>query len=140
MEKKNYHRGQSLLEVILAFTLFTLAVAAVGDIILSSEIAARKNNETTQAVFLAEEGIAAARSIEEGGYDTLASGTHGLLFSGGHWTLDGASDAIEQFTRVIVVSDVTSDMKRVVSTVTWNIDINQPNTITLTEDFARVGQ
>lgn len=138
MKKMSPQRGQSLLEVVLAIALFTLGVVAIGSIVLSTQIAARRSLEGSQAIFLAAEGIAASRVIGYGDFDALTTGTHGLLLQSSNWSFVDGSDSTQQFVRVITVADISVEVKRVMSTVSWEFEPSRVEAVTLTEDIARV--
>lgn len=120
--------GQSLIEILFAVAIFMIGVVTIGYLILDSQISLRKNIESTQASMLAYEGIEAARAIGRNDFDNMSSGTHGIYLSQNKWIFSSTSDAEGKFTRSIVVSDIDDEIKKIVSTVVWQItDVREGN-------------
>ena len=129
------HRGQSLIEVLIALAVFVVGVATVGLTALAAGVSSRQGLERTQATLLAREGLEAARSLRDAGFDNLAAGPHGIALSGNVWTFSGASDVQDQFTRIVSVTNVDVDTKNVTSTVSWQFTPARPETVSLTDYF-----
>jgi hypothetical protein len=73
-----------------------------------------------KAVYLAQEGLEAARSIRNSAFTNLTDGTFGLGITSNRWTLTGANDVVDSiYTRQIQVSSINSTTKQVVATVSW---------------------
>ena len=107
-----YQKGFSLVEVILASSVFILlATALVGSYLYGQESTALAGNRA-RAVLLAEEGLEAVRNIRdegaEGSFGTLTAGTYGLATSSNQWIFSGGSDATSIFTRTITITYVDS--------------------------------
>jgi len=111
--------GFALLELLLAIALFSLGVAAAGLLNLDASLAANRSADETQALLLAEEGLAAARALRNGDFDNLAAGTHGIVESGGAFMLSGSFDMTGPFRREVRIADVDSDTKRIESEIAW---------------------
>lgn len=112
-------KGFSLIEVLLAVSIFGLIVTVmVGGLIFGQESAVSAGMRS-RAVMVAEEGLEAVRNIRDAGFSNLTDGTHGLSISGSQWILSGPSDATDIFTRVITISTVDANKKQVASTVSW---------------------
>jgi Tfp pilus assembly protein PilV len=132
-EKWKNNKGQSLVEVLIALSIFVLGVAAIGLLILDASVSSRQSVERTQATLLAKEGLEASRSLRDADFDNLAAGTHGLALSSDVWTFSGTSDTQGQFTRSITISDIDVDTKKVDSSVTWAISEERQGTVVLTD-------
>lgn len=102
--KKLYHGGISLIEVLLAVAIFTLFVASLGTIGLSGMLMTSDAVERYRATLIAQESIAALRSIRTENFSLLTLGTHGLSFSGGKWQLTSTPDTIGELTRIVTIS------------------------------------
>ena len=118
----NKEKGQSLIELMIAMGVFVLMVSTVAWLIIDVYLADRAGRERMEATLLAQEGIEAVRSMRDSDFDNLIAGTYGLTLSGSNWLFSGSSDSHDQFTRQIVVSDVTgaidqTDIKKVESRV-----------------------
>src|SRR3989338_3811427 len=123
--------GPTLIEILFAISLFLVGVVRIGYLIFDAQMSLRGSIETTQAVFLAREGIEAVYAISD--FDDVSAGTHGLALVDGVWVLNGVSDTTEKFTRSIVISDLDLETKQIVSTVSWNTTAVRENSVTLTD-------
>ena len=116
---RNRQSGFSVVEVLLAVAFMALVVTAlVGAVIYGRESMALAGNRN-RALFLAEEGLEAARNLRGEAWANLAVGTWGLVTTGNQWGLGGASDTTGIFLRTITISTVDAERKQVISTVTW---------------------
>ncbi|KPJ85933.1 hypothetical protein AMJ57_01315, partial [Parcubacteria bacterium SG8_24] len=128
-------RGVSILEALLSLAIFGILAAGVLIFVIGPLDFAGGSGQRERAVFLAEEGIAAVRSVRNDGWTGLAAGTYGLSKSTGKWAFSGTSDITDIFTREIVVEAVNRDVsgdivtsggtpdprtRRVTSRVSWN--------------------
>ncbi len=77
-----------------------------------------RGQSALEAIYLAQEGLEAARSIRDVDWDNLATGTHGLVYDG-TWDFSGTEEIIGKFTRVISVAEINENERNVISTVTW---------------------
>ncbi len=118
-----YRKGQSLLELIIAIGIFAIVVSVLAFFILNGYVSGRLAKEISEANFLAEEGVEAARSIRDNSWDELSPGPHGLAISGNNWIFQGAQEDISGQlrggVRKITIEDINSDAKKVTSQVTW---------------------
>lgn len=134
--KGNYAHGFSVVEVLLAVSIFALIVTALfGAYFYGQEASVLAGNRTRAAIF-AEEGLEAARNIRDAGFVNLTDGTHGLSIAGNQWTFSGSSDTSGIFTRSIAVSSLDSHRKQVTSTVTWQQNPQRTGVATLTVELA----
>ncbi len=113
MENKNSQSAQSLVEVLLAITLFTLMVGGAITLIMDSYKTNLSTIEETRAHTYAREGLEAARSIRDRNYLLLindADGT-GLTTTNGYYEFSGSSNTLNNlYTRKIFVEDVYRDI------------------------------
>lgn len=129
--KQQKNRGFSLLELTLAVAIFSLGSYAIATTIIDATISTKIATEKTEALFYAQEGIGAVRSIRAEDYANLVNDDYGLDNSGGTWAFSGSSDTIlSKYTRVVTVSDVT-DAKKIVVTITWDITPAREGSVTL---------
>lgn len=127
--KNGGEAGQSLIEVLVAIGVFVAGIATVGLLVLDANVASRQGVERTQAILLAREGLEAVRSMRDGDFDNITAGAHGIALSGNKWIFSGTSDTQDQFTRVITVTDIDIDTKKIQSTVTWQFTQVRPNSV-----------
>lgn len=117
--KNKTKKGFSLLEALLALSIFALVITIFAGGLTSSQQSVANSGARVQANFLAEEGLEAVRSMRDEDFSLLANGTHGLIDSGGTWNFSGTSDLTEIFTRTITISDIDPETKLAVANVSW---------------------
>lgn len=133
----NNQSGQSLIELLIAMAIFTMAVTGLSFLVIDSYASGRLAQEITAANFLAEEGLEAARSIRDHNWNGLAPGSYGLATSTENtWIFQGSSEDLSSqlkdgATRVITVEDLGSDRKKIVSTVFWKFSEDRPQEVSL---------
>lgn len=141
----NYH-GFSLIEVLLAVTIFAIFSSGVFYVSMDSTSMDMKIDLDNQALLYAEEGLEAVRNMRDRSYLSMTNGDHGLAFSGDAWSFIQAPEIIDEFfARTVVVSDVYRDTngniadsgtydpetKKVVSRVEWTFREVIPRSIEL---------
>ena len=113
------HSGFSLVEVLLAVSVFGLLVTGlVGGLIYGQQSTAIAGMRS-RAAMLADEGLEAVRNIRDENFSNLTDGTYGLTTTGNQWNLSGTSDTTDIFTRQIVISAVDANRKQLTSTISW---------------------
>lgn len=108
------HKGFSLLEAILAVSIFAavfLAVTGTYGIYIRSAVG---NTPRVQAAFLSEEGIEILRFLRDNGwaasFGSFTSNTpYGFEFNAGSWTTISSPEYIGSFERTFKVYDVYRD-------------------------------
>lgn len=137
MQKEPFHfnKGFSLVEVILASALALLLVTTIITGYLYGQESSVIAGKRISAVLLAEEGLEAARSIQDKDFATLTSGTHGIATSSNVWILSGTSDTVDQYTRELVITDVDANRKDVTANVTWQQTLGRTGIVSLTTRF-----
>ncbi len=125
------YRGFSIVEVLLASTVFALlATALIGAVIYGRESMATAGARG-RALLIAEEGLEAGRNIRDSNFADLTDGNYGLSLFGNQWLFSGTSDVVFPFTRQVAISTPSADRKQVVSTVTWQQTPSRTGTVTL---------
>ena len=118
-------RGQSLIELLIALGIFVVIVSAVSFLLINGYLSDIQASQNSQAIFLAEEGMEAVRSIRDNDWEDLEPGSHGLTISENHWIFQGdsedISDKLPQGKRVITIGDINEDRKKVISQITWEL-------------------
>lgn len=136
MPKERLHinrmAGFSLVEVMLASSLFVLLVTALVGAWLYGQESTMLAGNRARAVMLAEEGLEAARNIRDADFANLTNGTHGLAISGNQWILSGSSDTNGIFTRQIEISPIDADRKEITGTVTWQQNPQRDGSVSAT--------
>ena len=118
----NTKKGFSLVEAMLAISVFGLLVTVLSGVLIYGQRSSRSGSDRQKATFLAEEGLEAVRNIRDEDFSNLVDGQYGLVVSSGHWVLSGTSDESENYTRTIIISSVDEDRKQIVSRVEWEED------------------
>lgn len=110
MIKTKLQSGSSLIEMLVAMSLFTIIVATIIFLVLDSETASRKDVTRTQAVLSAQEGLEAVRSLRDKDFLNLKNGSYGLMLQNGAWVLQNAADTLNSLTRTITISDALTGL------------------------------
>lgn len=134
-DQLNTKRGFSLIEVILASSIFILIVTAFSGAYLYGQESTVLAGNRARAVFLAEEGLEATRNIRDESFSNLIDGTYGLAISGNEWIFSGGSDINGVFTREIEIGTIDSSRKVVTSTISWQQNQQRTGLVALTTYF-----
>ncbi|HSX16466.1 MAG TPA: hypothetical protein VLF40_06775 [Candidatus Saccharimonadales bacterium] len=117
--KKLGQKGFSVVEVLLATTLFGFLVVAVIGAVIYGRASAANAGERMRATQIADEGVEVLRNLRDGSFTNLNAGTYGLQQSGGQWSLSGTSDTTGIFTRTLTITNTDGNRRAVTVTVTW---------------------
>ena len=113
-------QGFTLLEVLIAVSLFAVGMMSIIQIFPLNRRLLRQSANTSQAAFLAQEEIEIIRDVD---YDSLTTGTYEAAHAMGT-----AGDQLVIFSRSTAVSLIDSNraatnsdvgLKKIVVTVTW---------------------
>jgi len=120
-----YRQGFSLVEIILTVALFSMFAVGFSGIIIYGEEGVRISGNQDRALFLAYEGVEAVRSIRDEDFANLTNGTHGLAEISDVWNFSGSSDLSDIYTRDITISNYDTNIKEIVSRVTWQQNLQR---------------
>lgn len=147
--------GQSLIEFIVAVAIFLVIATSTTVAVLGSFSSTRLSEEGSRAVFLAEEGEEAVKSMKNRDWALLTNAAHmdphGLSSTAGTWSFSGASDVSGKYTRSVTITSVNRnngaivtsggvtdpDTKRIDISVSWNFSPTRTNSITFTSYVTR---
>ncbi len=103
--------GFSLIEVLLASSIFVLVVTSLIGAIIYAQQSSRVNGDRTRAILLLDEAMEAMRSIRSDSWNEIVLNQSGLEQSGGEWNFigEGSTETIDKFTRKIELMDVCRD-------------------------------
>lgn len=120
-----------MVEILIAIGVMTIGITASISILTVVESGVSQTSREMEAVFFAEEGIQASISISDRSWTALAVGTHGLGTQASPlmWIFSGTSDTLNGMTRVVTVSTVDADTKKIDVTVSWNPAPNRTATV-----------
>jgi Tfp pilus assembly protein FimT len=136
MKSLSQERGASLVEFLVAMTVFISILASITSLFFNSYIGSQQSIDRSQAVFLAQEATEAVRSIRDDDFDNLVVGTHGLSLSQGRWVLFGSYDDLDKFRREVEISQIEVGLKKVAVAVSWEISSGRSGLVNLTEYLA----
>ncbi|MEI7513197.1 MAG: type II secretion system protein [bacterium] len=125
------NRAFSLVELLVSISIFLVFVIAVGDVTVNVSKESRNSANKQRASILAEEAIEASRNIRDANFVNLVDGTYGLSTSSNQWSFAGSSDITDIFTRVINVSTISANQKKVDVTISWSDQISPTNSFSL---------
>lgn len=129
-------KGIGLLEIVLAVAIFTVGIASVGHLFVSSYLSSAYSTERQKASFLAREGVEALRSIKGSGFDELSViEGGGVDYTSDRWQLIESSTEIDQFTREINIEEVSEDQKLVEVIIGWENIRGREDQVILSEIF-----
>lgn len=132
-------KGFSLIEVLLAGTMFALFALAFLLSLSYSQESVQLSGNRVRASQLAEEGIEALRVIRDtnalNGTYVLPSGVFGIHPAGSSWTLSGTSDTIGIYTRQLTLSS-SEGQTSAVSTVTWPANNQRSGSLSVVTQFS----
>lgn len=123
--------GFSIVEVVLAGSVFVLLTIAFAGIYIYGEESSTLSGARQRAVMLAREGIEATKNIKDADFANLSDGVHGISASGGIWSFAGVQDVTDIFTREIVISSLDGYRKSVTSNVFWTQNAQRAGSISL---------
>ena len=125
MSKNKKESGQSLIELLVAMSIFIMVVSVVTFLILDVYLSDRVGREQTIATFLAQEGMEAARSIRDNNWGNLTNGEYGLSLLAGKWVFAGNEEDIGDYLgegkRKIIIEEINSNRKKITSEVIWKL-------------------
>jgi prepilin-type N-terminal cleavage/methylation domain-containing protein len=135
MKKAYLHinnRGFSLVEILVAVSVFLVFVLATTGVITSIYKDARHSANGERAAILTEEAIEATRNLRDASpaFASLPDGTYGLSTTSNQWNLSGSSDTEGIFTRFVTISTINGSQKRVTATASWTDQTSAGNSVT----------
>lgn len=132
MNTKKNKNGSSLVEAMLALSIFGFLVTTLIGAIVYSQDSIILSETRQRASFVAIEGIEAARNLRDGNFTLLADGAYGIRFGSGSWSFVPASTTEDIFKREIIVSTIGENEKQISSKVTWDQNLQRKGEIILT--------
>ena len=140
-------KGFSLVEILLAGSVFTLFAWGTVEVLLTSLTLNRLGEETTIAKEYATMGIEAVSSIKNHDFSNLSpTNSTGIERQNEIWVFSGESDVFDKYVRHITISEVSRDedgvitenggevdeeTRKITVTVTWNFTPTRSNSVVL---------
>lgn len=146
MSLNHYKLGFGIIEVVVALGLFAIVGVTGVTMVTHSFSLNRLGDEQSIATNLSTQGLEIVRSIRSQNWSSLAAGTYGLNKTASVWSLSPSPETWNKYTRTITITDgqrdvsgnivdsggtVDPDLKKVVSTVTFNTSPTRNNSVTL---------
>lgn len=130
-------RGSSLVEVLIALTIFSLTISASVMVFFGGQGFVAESLTTRKGMEKAHDGAEALRAIRDKQWSTLTTGTHGFAFlSSGSWIVTDTPDLSDGYTRKASISVDVDGIKHVDITVSWQQPPQGTKSLTLHETLA----
>lgn len=127
--------GFGIIEIIIVIAVLAGAMFVFAQMAAISLKALREEKKAVEASYLAQEAIEAVRAVRDSGWTNISSLTAGADYypqiSGSAWVLTGGVDSIGEYSRKIIVNNVSRDGNDDIEAV-YVADNNDPNTKKLT--------
>jgi prepilin-type N-terminal cleavage/methylation domain-containing protein len=143
-------RGFSLVEVLLAVSVFALLVTGLIGGLIYGQQSTSLAGQRARAIMLAEEGLLAVGNIQDFAWNELTLTSTGLNTTSSYWAFNGEStaEAIGDFTRTLTFADVCRDdndfvtvcpgsytdvhTRQTTSTTTWQQNTQRTGSVAVT--------
>lgn len=129
--------GFSLVEILVSISIFVIFVIAASGTITDVSRQSKNSANKERAAVLVEEAFEASRNIRDANFDNLIDGSYGLSTSSNMWNFSGTSDLTDLFTRVINISTISPDQKKISVAVSWADQASTSNTFSMSTYLTR---
>jgi len=126
-------KGFSIVEALLAAAIFSLIVTSFTGAYIYGRESTSLAGKRDRAHLIAKEGVEAVRNIRDSAWTNLTDGNYSLAISGGTYSLVSVStpDVTDVFSRIVNISSVDTNRKKVTSTVTWQQNLQRSGSVVL---------
>ncbi len=121
----------TIVETVVAIAIFAILATVAYEIYIGVDNLVKRADQKSTALWLAEEGIEATRSIRDEAFANLTDGTYGLSDSGNKWVLSGSSDMSGIYERAVNISTISPVIKEIITTVNWSSKTSPTNSVSL---------
>lgn len=129
-------QGFGIIEIIIVIAVLAGAMFAFAQMATISLKALREEKKAVEASYLAQEAIEAVRAVRDSGWANISSLTAGNNYypqiSGSAWILTGGVGTVGDYSRKIVISNVSRDPATDDIEASYNYDHNDANTKKIT--------
>ncbi len=136
MIKKKTQKGFTILEILLAISLFLIIFLGISYLFLDNLKNGFENQERIKAEFLAQEGLEAVWSIADDNFFDLQPGSYGLSLVDNKWHLiaqpENISGVLKNGQRLIEIESLADNLFKVKSNVAWQSFLNHSKNTYLT--------
>lgn len=139
-------KGYSIIEVLLAGTIFALAISGIVTIIIYTQKTNQVSLEKDLALKMLEEGSVSLKSIRDRDFSLLIEGINmGLSFDNNQWNIlenpNPEDDTQDRRVRRISISDTSPDIKNIVITVSYPINTKGgTKDVSITENLVNISK
>lgn len=123
--------GFSLVEALLAISLFSLILMLFAGSFYYGQEATALTGDRQQAILYAHEGLEAVRNIRDDDFADLEAGSYGVEIDNNRWELTENTEVTSKYERQILVTNVDEVRRDVESIVTWQQRPGRDGQITL---------
>lgn len=124
--------GELLLEVVIAIMLLAVLASSLFVLMSSQILRSGQSRGTEEALTLAEEGIAASKSIRDVSWDALTVGQHGISLQNNAYQFLGTQDITNgTYSRTVTVTEISPAERKVNVVVNWLSSGQRARSITL---------
>jgi hypothetical protein len=127
----HHNKGFVVVEALLSASLLLIVFVALIGIIVYNQKDRENLSNRQRALFLAQEGLEASRSIRDGGFSSLSDGSFGITTNSGKWAFSPSPDSQDSFSRQVTISTVSPEIKKVDCLVSWLSSNNATKTVSL---------
>lgn len=125
LKSRKTNSGHALVEVVLASAILALLSTVFTYALIYGQEAAVISSRQARAVFLAEEGMQAVKSIAAEDFASLPVGDYSLVLNNNTWELATSEESIDVFVRKIHISNIDANTKEVSSEITWQQNLQR---------------
>lgn len=132
INKFKHKKGFSLVEIILAISIFALSVMGLVGAIIYGQQSSLLASHRAQAVFLANEGMEAVQNISAESFNNLVDGSFGLDILNNSYAFSGTPDTWDIYERRITISNIDPNTKQIELQVSWSQNVFDDGEVVLT--------
>lgn len=122
--------GVTVVEAVIAIAIFSILATVAYEIYIGADKLVKRTDQKATALWLAEEGLEAVRSIRDESFANLTTGQNGLAVSSNQWTFAGTEDTSGIYWRAVTLASIDADNVLATSTVSWSYN-GATNTVSL---------
>lgn len=123
--------GSLLLEALLGIVIFSFFLTAVGVSLIEGQEGSINAGDRIRGVLFAQKTLEASRSIRDGDFSSLATGTHGIGLTSGTWVFSGTGTTQGNYRMAVSVSSLGTGWMQLAGQATWKRGYNRAGTAAL---------
>ncbi len=131
IKRQDHNKGFSLIEIMLATSIFAVSVMALSGGLIYAQQSALLASHRMQGVFLAAEGMEATQNIAAEDFANLVDGDFGLAVVNNSYAFNGSSDTWDIYERHVSISSIDDQTKEIEVIVSWSQSVFDEGSVTL---------